>query len=692
MSKLVLELLDWFIQVIIDIFFREVSVRGSFNFPTSGPTIVVIAPHANQYLDAAIAIHAAHMVTGRQVSMIEAASSYYSGWMGIWSRWSGAIPVERQQDRLKPAKGIVKYENYLEDQLTIVGEGTEFTKDCERSGLLGVFGGNVKIGEIISDTKLKLAAPMKKQQGIDSLINGTSFKTAPRIDNSSLFETVFEALHLGRCIGIAPEGGSHDRPELLEFKPGVALMALGAVAKFPDTEISIVPCGLNYFHPNKFRSRAVVEYGTPIIVDQAWAKEYKENARKTVSKLMEEITAAMNIVTTQAPDYQMLQVVQAVRRLYSNGRFDRPPLPVVVEINRNLLTGYNKFRDHPRIQHLKNSVLAYNSKLKTFGLRDHQVETATNKRIRNFALLVRSIFSLLFYSILSLPGTILFSPIFIACSVISKKKQKTALANSVVKIKATDVIASWKVLIALFITPVCYFIYSTIGTYLVISNHMVPYFAQTYSGIGFIFCCCWAMLVGTTYSALKMGEVGMDIYKSIKPLFLSLVTMSDELEKLKEERQRLSMEVTEVINEFGPKVFKKFNEVYLHQSVEEVKLEQEEIKERSRSRSISRSRSRSRSRSASAPLSRTSSNLSGFSSFDGENDEGKLPNLQHVSIFPDYLQLPDTRDVSVSSSFDNLHTLGSASTGVELNALTNKIKQAVIQRNKENEVESENQS
>lgn len=688
MSDLVLELLDWFIQAIIEIFFREVSVRGSFNFPTSGPTIVVIAPHANQYLDAAIAVHAAHTVSNRQLFMIEAASSYYSKWMGIWSRWSGAIPVERPQDLLVQREGTIRYENYPEDELTIVGENTSFVRDCEPKGLLGIphSGGNVKIAEVLDDGKLKLAGPMKKKTGVDALVKGTAYLVAPRIDNSELFDKVFTALKSGKCIGIAPEGGSHDRPDLLEFKPGVALMALGAVAKYADINVTIVPCGLNYFHPHKFRSRAVVEYGTPIVINQKHAAEYKEDSRKAVNKLMSKISDAMNIVTTQAPDYQTLQVIQAARRLYSYGRFKRPPLPVVVEMNRNLLVGYSKYRDDPRIVHLKESVLKYNSQLRMFGLKDHQLETATNMKVKTLILLFDRIISLFVLSILSLPGTVLFSPIFIVCSTISKKKQKLALAKSTVKINATDVLGSWKVLIAVFFAPVCYFIYSTLSLYIVYHYQLLPSFTNSLFGMVFVFCFSWCLLVGTTYSAFRIGEVGMDTYKSIKPLVLSL-SSSEQLAELKEERKRLSIEVTEVINELGPKVFKKFDETHLFKLQKQVESEKEEIEARSRSRSRSRSASRSRStsRPASLPsLSRSNSNFSGFSSFDGENDTGKLPNLQHVSIFSDQLQLADSSQPfsAEAETISSLH----GSTGVNQSSLSDKIRKAVIQRNKENEL------
>jgi 1-acyl-sn-glycerol-3-phosphate acyltransferase len=35
-------------KVILNIFFREIRPRGTFNIPREGPVILVVAPHANQ--------------------------------------------------------------------------------------------------------------------------------------------------------------------------------------------------------------------------------------------------------------------------------------------------------------------------------------------------------------------------------------------------------------------------------------------------------------------------------------------------------------------------------------------------------------------------------------------------------------------------------------------------------------------
>ena len=88
-------------------------------------------------------------------------------------------------------------------------------------------------------------------------------------------------------------------------------MALGAMANNPDVKIKIVPVGLSYFHPHKFRSRVVVEFGTAMDVPQDYVQMFKEGGtqkRQAVGKLLDLIYDGLKTVTIRAPDYETLQV------------------------------------------------------------------------------------------------------------------------------------------------------------------------------------------------------------------------------------------------------------------------------------------------------------------------------------------------------------------------------------------------
>ena len=94
-------------------------------------------------------------------------------------------------------------------------------------------------------------------------------------------------------------------------------MALGAMAANPGLQVQIVPVGLSYFHPERFRSRAVVEFGKPIPVPQDLVEHFKRGGsakRDATSKLLDVIYAALKTVTMRAPDYDTLMVRMATRR------------------------------------------------------------------------------------------------------------------------------------------------------------------------------------------------------------------------------------------------------------------------------------------------------------------------------------------------------------------------------------------
>ena len=86
-------------------------------------------------------------------------------------------------------------------------------------------------------------------------------------------------------------------------------MALGSLAANPHTGLKIVPCGMNYFHAHKFRSRAVVEFGTPLDVPPELVELYRNGERReAIKKLLELVYQALVAVTVTSPDYDTLMV------------------------------------------------------------------------------------------------------------------------------------------------------------------------------------------------------------------------------------------------------------------------------------------------------------------------------------------------------------------------------------------------
>ncbi|AEY98173.1 FAFR489Wp [Eremothecium gossypii FDAG1] len=571
--KALYDLFLWIFIRVFDGFFREVRTRNGYRVPRHGPIIFVAAPHANQFVDPVVLMGQVKQTVGRRVSFLVAAKSLTRRAVGTFARCAMSIGVMRAQDNLQSAPGRIRVDP--SNPRRLLGEGTRFTAFQEK-GLIGLPKslGNVDIESIQSDTELTLRKEFKMQKPeVRSLLeHGTSFKYAAKVDQSQVYHRVFEHLAHNQCIGIFPEGGSHDRTDLLPLKAGVAIMALGCMHIHPDVNVKIVPCGLNYFHPHKFRSRAVVEFGTPIEIPPHLVAKYGNPTtnKEAVKELLDTITEGLKAVTLTCSDYETLMVIQATRRLYAGHLSSKLPLPLVVEMNRRLLKGYEAFKDDPRIKRLKEDIMVYNDHLRQYNIPDHQVETARLNLSRNIGLLISRSLRLLFIGMLALPGVVMFSPVFILAKHISKKKAQEALSASTVKIKAKDVVATWKILISIGVAPALYIFWSLL---------FVWYLRDSYTKDRFLVSFVVAYLCSCilTYSALLAGDIGMDIFKSLRPLYLSLTTPKG-LQSLQEERCVLAERITELVNLLGPQLFPDFDAELLKKKyfATSVSLEDEE--------------------------------------------------------------------------------------------------------------------
>lgn len=335
-------------------------------------------------------------------------------------------------------------------------------------------------------------------------------------------------------------------------------MALGTVASKPDCNLKIIPVGMNYFHAHKFRSRAVIEFGTAIDVPAELAQKFEGPGRRdAIGEMLESVRQGLISVTVTTPDYDTLQVIQAVRRLY-NSKGTKLPLPRVVELNRRLVKGYERYKDDPRIVELRKEVVSYNAKLRAVGLRDHQVQYAKMHTLSAFLLFWYRLSKLLILTAFALPGTLLFSLVFISTKMISIKKAKEALAASNVKIQARDVMATWKLLVAMAVAPAAYMWYIGLGLFWYRYNNCNGYLPQGIRKRYLII--IQAIIYPTvTYAALRFGEVAMDILKSLGPLWKMMNPFSsNELVKIQQRRENLAHRVNDLINELGPEMFDDF--------------------------------------------------------------------------------------------------------------------------------------
>lgn len=103
--------------------------------------------------------------------------------------------------------------------------------------------------------------------------------------NYETFGKCYEALNANKQVMILAEGRCIHEKRLRPLMKGTARIVFGAWEKYPDLDIHVVPVGVNYTNPDKFRSEIKIDFGEPIR-----ALDYKETYLQNQSKAVNALT------------------------------------------------------------------------------------------------------------------------------------------------------------------------------------------------------------------------------------------------------------------------------------------------------------------------------------------------------------------------------------------------------------------
>ena len=344
--------------------------------------IFACAPHANQFVDGLVVMRA---VSPRKLGFLVAAKTMRRKYVGAMARALGGISVERAQDVAILGKGKIHELN----DTTLSGIGTQFTRDVRRRDTVVIYMSKadgsrsnavlakLRVVTVKNDTELEVKTP-SKDVNIKSINESQhSFKVFPHIDQSEVFRNVCDKLVKGHAVGIFPEGGSHDRTSLLPLKAGVSIMALSATCQ-SGTPITVIPVGINYFKGHRFRSRVFVDIGVPIKPTREMIEGYTaggQRKRNACNKLLDQIMKGLRGVTIQSPDFDTLQSLRMMRRLYS------PSNEIMNAAERFALMhafsqGYEREKNNPNVKALRSHIDSYRQLLIQHQVSDHRVATA----------------------------------------------------------------------------------------------------------------------------------------------------------------------------------------------------------------------------------------------------------------------------------------------------------------------------
>lgn len=517
-------------RILLHVFFNDVEVVGRLNVPKKGP-VIFVGNHRNQFVDAMIMFSR----TGRTPSFIIAEVSLKRKVIAFFAKILRCVPIHRPRDVAMAGEGTIQSEG-----AQVHGAGTNFKSSVTIGDELIVHqrpDWRGRVTAIESDTELTVSEPITPP-----FEEGQKFKVYRKIDQSHVYDKVWDELARGNSIGIFPEGSSHDRADLLPLKAGVTLMALGAAAKH-NVEVQIVPCGLTYFHGHRFRGHCIVEFGQPLVVSpqSEWVERYKDKdqRRQVCSDLLDQVEKGLRGVTLNVPTYKDRQVALTVRSLYQPASLQLSSNKYQM-LNRSfadILFHHNK--DNERVQLLVKKVRRYNKQLHRYGFKDYQVAEGFEKVSKR--LFLRMILRRALYLgplvALALPGALLNLPVGLLARYVATNKARTIAPNDPnTMYGALDVIASYKIIIAGFGAPISYVVYFLAAWWVWGSRPALAFLA---------------FLPIFSYASIRVLEKGMEQLRLLQAVF-HLARARRELNSLKQTRAELQTEVRRLIDELSP--------------------------------------------------------------------------------------------------------------------------------------------
>ena len=163
-------------------------------------------------------------------------------------------------------------------------------------------------------------------------------------NNQEIFEKCFNILKREETLMIFPEGTQNKKRTIRPLSKGFTRIVSGALEKYPDLEIKVLPVGITYQHSSDFPAKVCVSYGKPIKTKEIF--ENNTNA-KAINILKAKVTEQLKKLSVHITDDENYD---ATLQKLNDAQVDFTKVE-----NINLMIENNKFPDkkEPKTNYLK---------------------------------------------------------------------------------------------------------------------------------------------------------------------------------------------------------------------------------------------------------------------------------------------------------------------------------------------------
>lgn len=194
--------------------------------------------------------------------------------------------------------------------------------------------------------------------------------------NEDAFAKCFEFLASGGVLMIFPEGNSINERKLRPLKTGTARIALGAEQQHNFAlPLTILPIGLNYSNPTRFREEVMINIGKPFDV-KMYEPLFQENPQEAVKELTSFIQQQLSSLIVVTADEQVDDLVKKIETVYKKEIIPHAkPTTVDVNLTQNIVKALQYFQENNPVlvRELKSKIDTYFETIKQFKLNDYLI-------------------------------------------------------------------------------------------------------------------------------------------------------------------------------------------------------------------------------------------------------------------------------------------------------------------------------
>ena len=132
--------------------------------------------------------------------------------------------------------------------------------------------------------------------------------------NQEIFDNCFNIFNKGETLMIFPEGSHNRKRTIRPLSKGFTRIVFGAIDKYPDLQINVIPVGLTYQNASYYPTKVAVNFGKPISVNEFYNNE-KQNI--SVVQLKNEVSFQLKKLSVHIKDDENYE---AKLKLYARTR------------------------------------------------------------------------------------------------------------------------------------------------------------------------------------------------------------------------------------------------------------------------------------------------------------------------------------------------------------------------------------